>query len=567
LVPLRRIDVVEATKANGLDPDALLHEIDGMEAVPLAIKPVTLGFLLNTYRRTGRFPRTQAALYLEGCRLLCEETNEDRRDARLTSAIGAEELLAVAAHIAAVTVFANRYAVWTGLDRGDVATEDVSVRELCVGTEEANGRQFEVTEAAIKSTLGTGLFSSRGAGRLGWAHQTYAEFLAAWYLLQHQMSVPQMMDLIVHPGDPDGKLVPQLHETAAWLAGMVPDVFRLMRIDPQVLLRSDVASADVVDRAVLVETLLKLYDEERLLDRDLDVRGRYCKLAHPGLASQLRPYICDRAKGIIVRRVASDIAEACELGALQNDLANIALDPSQPMPVRINAAYAIGRIGDDDAKAKLKPLAIGEAGDDPDDELKGCGLRAVWPTHITAEELFRVITPPKRDSLLGAYKWFLNHELVQHLHPPDLPVALRWVCAQQQHRALLPHPFRELMDAIMLQAWERLEFPGVLEPFAKAALSRLMHHDEIVRDRRSASFGSVLDKEDGKRRKLLVAMLPMLSGPKEESFTLVYSGTPMVLARDIPWMIERLQQSTFELEKMTLAQFINGYSIGMNQSR
>jgi len=558
LVPLRRIDVVEATKANGLDPDALLPEIDGMEAVPLAIKPVTLDFLLNTYRQTGRFPRTQAALYLEGCRLLCEETNEDRRDARLTSAIGADELLAVAAHIAAVTVFANRYAVWTGVDRGDVPAEDVSVRELCIGSEVVNGRQLEVTEAAIKSTLGTGLFSSRGPGRLGWAHQSYAEFLAARYLVQRQMSLPQMMSLIVHPGDPDRKLVPQLHEAAAWLAGMVPDVFReIMRVDPQVLLQSDVATADLKDRAVLVETLLRLYDEERLLNRDLDIRGRYSKLDHPSLAEQLRPYICDRTKGVIVRRVASDIAEACDLRALQDDLTKIALDVSEPVPMRINAAYAIGRIGDDEVRAKLKPLAMGEAGDDPDDELKGCGLLAVWPAHITAEDLFAVITPPKRRDLYGAYKLFLHGGLVQHLQPTDLPTALKWVETQEHHRAMMPHPFRELMDAIMVQGWEHLELPEVLEYFARAALSRLMHHDEIVRDRGGLSFTGTLSKEDEKRRRVVLAMLPLLSDPEEGSLRLVYSGTPMVLAQDVPWMIERLQEPRCESEKKTLAQLIS----------
>src|SRR5574337_365197 len=314
LAPLRRADVVEAVKANELDPDALLREIDRMEAVPLAIKPVTLGFLLSTYRKTGRFPRTQSALYLDGCRLLCEETNKSRRDSGLMRKCGAEELVAVAARIAAVTVFANKYAVWAGVDSGDVPPEDVCIRELCGGSEDVNGRHCNVDEAVIRETLSTGLFSSRGSGRLGWAHQSYAEFLAVCYLVQRQLSIPQMMSLIVHSGDTHGKLVPQLQETAAWLAGMVPDIFReIMKVDPQVLLRGDVATADVQDRAGLVESLLRLYDKEQLLDRDLDARGRYHKLAHPGLAGQLRPYIRDRTKGIIVRRVAGDMAEACEL--------------------------------------------------------------------------------------------------------------------------------------------------------------------------------------------------------------------------------------------------------------
>ena len=40
LAPLRRGDVAEAARANGLDADSFLVEVDRKEAVPLAIKPV-----------------------------------------------------------------------------------------------------------------------------------------------------------------------------------------------------------------------------------------------------------------------------------------------------------------------------------------------------------------------------------------------------------------------------------------------------------------------------------------------------------------------------------------------
>ena len=46
LAPLRRVDVIEAARAKGLDANEFLREIDLVEAVPLAIKPITLKFLL-----------------------------------------------------------------------------------------------------------------------------------------------------------------------------------------------------------------------------------------------------------------------------------------------------------------------------------------------------------------------------------------------------------------------------------------------------------------------------------------------------------------------------------------
>lgn len=553
LVPLRRVDVIEAVRNNELDPNVFLREVERMEVVPLAIKPITLNFLINTYRRSGRFPSTQAELYLQGCELLCEETSESRRDARRLGIYSAKQRMIMAARIAALIILANRYAIWTGIDQGDVPDEDAKIQELSSGSERVDGDEFQVSEAAIRETLATGLFSSRGPNRLGFAHQTYAEFLASHYLIQRQMTIPQIMSLLIHPGDPDKQLVPQLHETAAWLAGMVPEVFRdITNVNPDVLLKSDIATADVKDRVALVESLLKLYEEEIFFDYEIGVRKRYRKLAHPGLVNQLREYIRDGTKGVVVRGLAIDIAEACELKDLQEDLLRIALDEHEPLSIREDAALAISLISDEDVRAKLKPLATGEIGDDPDDGLKGCGLRAVWPTHMTAEELFRSITPPKRDSLFGVYKSFLQDNLVKHLQPVDLPIALKWV-EEQGARNGLPDSFEKLMDDILVKAWGNIESIGVLENFARAVICRLRHHDQILGNRSDQSFKSMLENDDCKRRLILEAMVPLLSDP-QEAVLLIY--TPIVLNKDVSWMIERLQVSESEKDQRVWTQLI-----------
>ena len=533
LAYLRKVDIIEAARVNGLNSEAFLNEIAQKEVVPLAIKPVTLDFFIRTYSQQGRLPSTQAELYFQGCRLFCEETSDSRRDARLTGDFTSEQRMAVASRIAAAIVFANKYAVWTNLDRGDVPDEDITVQKLCGGNEGSGSEQFQVGATAIRETLATGLSSSRGPNRMNWAHQTYAEFLAARYLVQHEMTLTQMMSLIVQTGDSEEKIVPQLHETAAWLAGMVPNVFQeIMRVDPKVLLRSAITTAHVKDRATLVEALLKSFDEGKLLDLDRDILLHYQKLAHPDLAEQLRPYLCDSTKGIVVRRAAINIAEACELQTLQSDLASIALDPCQQLPIRVNAAYTINHIGDDTAKANLKPLVTDEVGDDPDDELKGCGLLAVWPAHMTSEELFAVLTPPKCPTFGGAYQEFLLIKLLQNLSLSDLPIALKWV-KNQGSVDDFPYIFRELVDKIMFQAWEHLELPGVLEGFAEALLIYLRHRRSIK------SIRNLLSDDDNKRRQVLEKILPLLSDHEEDLFCLKYSIAPLILGTDMQWMIER----------------------------
>lgn len=320
------------------------------------------------------------------------------------------------------------------------------------------------------------------------------------------------------------------------------NVFRaIVDTDPDVLLRSDVATADEGDHERLVGALLRLIDEDKLFNRDLGRHHFYQKLPHAGLAAQLRPYILDVTKGDLVRFEAIDIAEACDVRELQADLAQLALDESQPVPVRASAASTIAEIGDDATRAALRPLALGQAGDDPDDELKGAGLRAVWPQHFSAEELFSALTPPKRSGLFGGYALFLSRRLVEQLQPADLPLALAWV-ARQETRRSLPHQFAEVADNIMLRAWAQLDEPSVLDAFVQVALKRILRHDVIAGNLdNQQSFRDLLLRNEGQRRRILDALLRVLPDPEQDWVHLIYSDTPLVINADLPWLIERLR--------------------------
>ena len=62
LLPLRRRDVAEVAKANGVTPERFLAAVEDADVVPLAIKPITLTFLLSSFRAEGRLPSTQKEL-------------------------------------------------------------------------------------------------------------------------------------------------------------------------------------------------------------------------------------------------------------------------------------------------------------------------------------------------------------------------------------------------------------------------------------------------------------------------------------------------------------------------
>src|SRR5207249_9730442 len=133
------------------------------------------------------------------------------------------------------------------LSLGDLAQADVRTQQSILPVSIKN----------LRETFDTGLFTARGPDRLGWAHQTYAEFLASRYLEQQNVSTRQIADLIQHPLDPEKKLVPQLHETAAWIASNSREIFQqILKSEPDVLLRSDVATADDKTKSRLVDAII-----------------------------------------------------------------------------------------------------------------------------------------------------------------------------------------------------------------------------------------------------------------------------------------------------------------------
>ena len=63
LAPLRRRDVMAAAEVEGVDPRAFIEQLYSANAVPFAIKPLTLRLLLGLYKRDGNLPRSIAELY------------------------------------------------------------------------------------------------------------------------------------------------------------------------------------------------------------------------------------------------------------------------------------------------------------------------------------------------------------------------------------------------------------------------------------------------------------------------------------------------------------------------
>lgn len=536
LAPLRRRDVIAASELQQIDPDEFLRAVFGADAVLFAIKPLTLNMLFNIYKREGRLPRSITELYNLGCLTLAEEANPSRRDSSRRGSLSARQRLRVAGRIAATTVLSNRYAIWTGREADNVPPEDILVSALAGDRETGEFSPVDVTEEHIREVLDTGLFTARGPQRMGWAHQGYAEFLAAQYLLDKGVTSPNVLKVVLHPS---GGLVPQLATVAARASSLSLPIRRaLMHIEPLTLLRSDLSLWEPRDIAALTDAFLLALEEKRASDYPVNIANLYSRLTHPGLAGQLRKYILDSSKSIMTRRAAIMIAEACALTELQPELLQLALSTSEEISLRARAVAALRRCGDETAVAgPLRELMKSVSASDSQDEVRGYVLQLLWPRHLSASELFSSLHRPN-EGFTGSYVMFAHYILPDSIAPSDLPVALKWASsyvAGAGHEGNFHLNF--LADAIFVRAWPHMGEPAVLSALVSYVRTCLAELGDLFRgtDRRlcEAFLDGIRTQRDHARRFLLALAREEVDGAE------VYNlrRFSLLLPEDLQWLL------------------------------
>ncbi|MGG1600654.1 NACHT domain-containing protein [Paenibacillus naphthalenovorans] len=531
LTPLRRKDVSLSAKLNGINEDKFLTEVQEREVVPLAIIPTTLDFLLKTFLESNILPNNKVELYERGCKRLCQEISLRRLDYDLDR-YELDKRLTVASRLAVVSIFSNRNKFLNTEDYREVELVESDVCQMSdfYGTESLDGTEFEVGNGIISETLQTALFTSRGKHLMGWVQQTFAEYLAARYIVHYQLAKKQILNLLIHSSDPERKFIPQLYQVTAWIAMMDKEIFReVLDIQPEILLSCDLTGINNNTTKIFVNKILKLIEEDKLRYYDWNLRKSYKKFNYSGLSSLLRSVITNKRSNESLCNAAIDIIEACNITELNNELLSIALNADEKYSLRTNAAHAIVRIGDSSDKEKLKPLAYGLSGEDPDEELKGLGLKAIWPEHLQSSDLFSILTPPRRRSLLGVYRSFYK-EILDSLLPNDVQHALSWVLRNDKEH-VDSHTVQDLINQILIYSWEHLESNADL--FTDILLERIKRYDTNLPD----TLNQKIQNDEYKRRFLIIKIVACTEDQGLLT-SLRYSRTSLVLDNDFVWLID-----------------------------
>lgn len=498
LAPLRRRDTAALAEASGEDPIRFMEEVFLRGAAAFATQPTTVELLLSIYKKDRQLPARKEEIYHRGCRELVREPSRSRTTPKLRPKYEATERLAVASRIAAMMTF-GRYssiARASASSRGDLILEHVVLRG---GSELFENGAVQITTDAIHETLDSALFSSAIDDSLAFKHRTHQEYLTALFLNKRGFSAEQAIQLLTFFGE-ERRLIPQLREVAIWLAILNPEFRReLMKIDLGTVMSGGLEYETNAAKAFFVTELFKELSTGSMESADLDSRA-YRAVLHPGIELQLAPVIRNQKDKFDARRTAIVIAESLEMHGCIESLLFVALDRSDTFELRQFAAHAVRALGSDHAIKRLRALLEEDATDRYDD-LFGIALSALWPRFLTVAELFSLLRPGSPTYFGGEYWRFLNQNLIPSLSDEHLAEALRWA-ARQEASWDMPIRTRMVLRSVLEKGWERVQKNTTLRAdFAKAAMARLDHHDDIfasehdVRERRTLT--------ETERRKLI----------------------------------------------------------------
>jgi glycosyltransferase involved in cell wall biosynthesis len=565
----RSLDVVELSELDRQDAlnaatstergtaawEVAIGLLDRAGADALTRRPITLQILLSIFQQTGELPREQVPLYRRGVQAYLEEVNLQRRQNQLGGRLETNERMLVAGRIAAATIFANTTAISLTALANPSNAEAVPVADLAGGAEAILGDAFRVGEGDIVEILRTALFKPLTETLFQWSHRTFGEFLAALYLVERGLSTAQLFEFLGGAGEPQGFIPPPLHEVASWIASMREDFFdALIARQPAILLRSDVTGATDSSKARLVGHLLTEFNEGKLFDDDWSLRRQFEKLAHPGLADQLRPYIVERDYSFMSRRVAMQIAAACEVTVLGGDLVEVALDTSEETHTRVQASIAAEDLASPEQRSKLRPLALPGDPADEDDELRGYALASLWPGIITFDELLEALTPRRRDNFLGQY-WSFRHDLRLDLSPAQAVKAVAWV--KSRAPALdsgHDSSEEELLTNILSSAWMQSGDDRVRDAFADFAVgaSEAKFAGLLYTARFSTFVEEYVHGPAEKRHHLASAVFRRLADSGKSVRLSINGRWPLLIPSDVPWILSELLDNESALRETAL---------------
>ena len=373
--------------ADGFVAMARQRGIDALLANPQNLEMLTKAV------RGEAWPETRKEMFELACERLAREHNPEHRLAS-RDAPPPSELLSAAERLCAVQLLTGRagYVLHGGESDGDhLELDDVS------------GDRSE--RDTLRYALGTRLFESAGESRRVPAHRQIAEFLAARHLAKSvDEGLPVRRVLALMTGG-DGGVVSELRGLSAWLAvHSKASRAEIVERDPLgTILYGDVRGFSPDEKRRVLDCLERETERNPWSRNTIWLDPRLGVLAAVDMGEVFRGHLRDPRRDDARQRFATillgSLIQGQPIPAVTGLLMEIARDDSRWSGVRRLALDAfIRHRGRDTGTAELKALLADiRAGtiSDPDDDLLGSLLIALYPANLSAPEVLQHLKEPK----------------------------------------------------------------------------------------------------------------------------------------------------------------------------
>ena len=400
------------------DTDSFIEEARKRGVDGLLRNPQNLNMLAESVSK-GKWPDSRKETFEEACAMLVREPNREHLAANPSSA-DIRPLMDAAGRLCAAQLLSGA-AGYSLPDRAEPDSDYPSFTDF----------YREVGNGNARHVLGTRLFVGVSEGKLAPAHRQIAEFLAAEYvsrLLDDGLPLERISALITGF---DGELMPSFRNFVSWLAvHNKQSRKRLSQLDPSGLIYAgdrETYSAD--EKRDIVQNLRREANWNAWCNRGIGRVAGFGGIVSPELEGTFRQILMDGERGrehqSYVMLLMQMLVDGKPIPALSDMLEQAVRDSTWNQGVRCAALDVLasyhtqGQIGPAGLEGLLADIYDGSI-DDPQDELLGILLRALYPNLLSIAEVQWYLRKPKLVTRTGEYTDFWTVHIPKESTPEQL---------------------------------------------------------------------------------------------------------------------------------------------------
>lgn len=509
---------IEAAKQRGVD--SLLANPQNLD---LMAKSVT----------GGKWPDSRRETFDQACRMLVGEPNGEHRAAN-PSTTDIALLIEAAGRLCAAQLLSGS-AGYTLPDRAESDGDYPSFTEACGGARDSNAL----------NVLGTRLFIGEAEGKLRPAHRQVAEFLAARYvsdLLNAGLPLKRILALITGF---DGELVPSFRNFASWLAvHNKQSRTRLSELDPSGLIyAADQQTYSIDEKRDIVRNLRRESYWNPWLTRSLSKVPGIGGIVSADLEGTFREILTDPERGnehqSYVMLLMQMLADGELLVALSDVLEQMVRDPTWNQGARYAALDVLASYharGCLRVETLTKMVAEIEDGslDDPQDQLLGILLKALYPKVLTIAEVQQYLRVPKLVEASGEFAEFWTRHVPDQSTPEQMAELLDRIAER----------FGEYRPFMVGEAWPKPKFGQLpVELLERILIDSLLRNrkSSVAVDRLYEWLGVISDPGLRSSEGQIISIRSYLAGNAEALKALIAHGVERCLhmGEDCTGLVDR----------------------------